>query len=87
MTRKKMVIRASLTQWRRSQRRPPDRQLVLPQPLVAIREGAVGQEQGSDGGGQQHRSADGLDAQELHHWVQDATDLAGAPSKGHRGLQ
>jgi hypothetical protein len=53
--------------------------LVVPEALVAVGQGAVGQGQGGDGGGQQDRPSHGLDAQELHHRVQDA---AGVRRKG-----
>jgi hypothetical protein len=66
-------------------RQAPHGQLLLPQALVGVGHRAVGQGQGGDGGGQQDPAAHGLDAQELHHRVQDAADPVGAPSKRHRG--
>jgi hypothetical protein len=61
----------------------PHRERLLPEALVGVGQGAVGQGESGDGGGQQDRSADGFDAQELHDGVQDA---AGPASKRHRGL-
>jgi hypothetical protein len=48
------------------------RQLLVPEALVAVGHRTVGHHEGGDGGGPQDCAADGLDAEELHHRVQDA---------------